>query len=140
MGKREQSEKEESYTEEIKIDPIDEQERIKSLLFHFGVKKEKIDILTPVIENVAWMKIKLDDTREKIKTSSVVIPYDNGGGQTGLRENPLYKGYESLFKSYMAGMGKILECLPKDVAEQAVEVEKPKSVLELVRDKHKKEA
>lgn len=126
--------------EEILIDPIDEQERIISLLFHFGVKKEKIDILTPVIENVAWMKIKLDDTREKIKTSSVVIPYDNGGGQTGLRENPLYKGYESLFKSYMAGMGKILECLPKDVAEQAVEVEKPKSVLELVRDKHKKEA
>lgn len=140
MGKREQSEKEESYTEKNKIDPIDEQERIISLLFHFGVKKEKIDILTPVIENVAWMKIKLDDTREKIKTSSVVIPYDNGGGQTGLRENPLYKGYESLFKSYMAGMGKILECLPKDVAEQAVEVEKPKSVLELVRDKHKKEA
>ena len=28
----------------------------------------------------------------------------------------------------------------KEAAEQAVEVEKPKSVLELVRDKHKKEA
>ena len=132
--------KAEDYTEEIEINPVEEQERIKALLSFYGVKQEKIKLLSPIIENVVWMRFKLDDTREKIKTSSVVIPYDNGGGQTGLRENPLYKGYESLFKSYMAGMGKILECLPKEAADDAVTVEKPKSVLELVRDKHKKEA
>ena len=117
-----------------------ESDRIKQLLNDCNVPESRIYLLESIIENVSWMKVKLDEARELIKKSSVAIPYDNGGGQKGVRQNPIFSGYESLFKSYMAGMGKILECLPKDVAEQAVEVEKPKSVLELVRDKHKKEA
>ena len=117
-----------------------ESDRIKKLLNDCNVPESRINLLESIIENVSWMKVKLDEARELIKKSSVAIPYDNGGGQKGVRQNPIFSGYESLFKSYMAGMGKILECLPKDVAEQAVEVEKPKSVLELVRDKHKKEA
>lgn len=139
MGKRTEN-KAKEINKENKISIDQEQERIKALLFDYGLKAEKIELLTPVIENVVWMKHKLDDTRDMIKTTAVVIPYDNGGGQKGLRENPLFKGYESLFKSYMTGMAKLLEGLPKEAAAQADEVEKPKSVLELVRSKHKKEA
>lgn len=118
-----------------------ESERIKSILIDAGVSDKRIKALEPIIENTAWMKIKLDETRELIKTSNVVIPYDNGGGQKGLRENPLFKGYESLWKSYMAGMGKILDCFPSERIEQETkEVESPKTVLELVRNKHRKEA
>ena len=139
MGKRTEN-KAKEINKENKISIDQEQERIKALLFDYGLKAEKIELLTPVIENVVWMKHKLDDTRDMIKTTAVVIPYDNGGGQKGLRENPLFKGYESLFKSYMTGISKLLEGLPKEAAAQADEVEKPKSVLELVRSKHKKEA
>lgn len=114
-------------------------EKYKDLLIQSGVPKEKIKALKTVIKNVEWMEEKLTDSMELIADSSVAIPYDNGGGQSGIRENPLFKGYESLFKSYMSGLCKILECLPSGVVEQ-VEQEKPKSVLELVRDKHKKEA
>lgn len=99
--------------------------------------------LEPIIENVAWMKIKLDDAREKIASSSVVIPYDNGGGQSGIRENPLYKGYEALWKSYITGLDRILGALPKEAIESVADEitsNEPKSVLELVRGKHKKEA
>lgn len=120
---------------------IDEIKRIKSLLADFNVNEKRIQALDTVIENTAWMKIKLDDTREKINTSSVVIPYDNGGGQKGLRENPLFKGYESLWKSYMGGMEKILSCLPPEkIIEEVEQVERPKTVLELIQNKHKKEA
>ena len=114
-------------------------EKYKDLLIQSGVPKEKIKALETVIQNVEWMEEKLTDSMELIADSSVAIPYDNGGGQSGIRENPLFKGYESLFKSYMSGLCKILECLPNEIAAQ-VEQEKPKSVLELVRDKHKKEA
>ena len=119
---------------------MSELERLKKVLDDAGVSSEKQEALKTVIENVAWMSEKLEDAMEKIEDSSVAIPYDNGGGQTGIRENPLYKGYESLFKSYMTGLCKILEYLPQEAAEQIIEDEKPKSVLELVRDKHKKEA
>ena len=116
-------------------------ERLTTLLEEYGISDKRIKALSTIIENTAWMKNKLDNTREAIKSSSVVIPYDNGGGQKGLRENPLFKGYESLWRSYMAGMSKILESLPPEIIEQAeAEVEKPATMLELVRKKHKREA
>ena len=119
----------------------EEKQRLRSLLFDYGISERKMHVLAPIIENTAWMKVKLDDAREQVKQSSVVIAYDNGGGQKGLRENPLFKGYESLFKSYMSGMSKILDCLPEEQAkEQEAEIEKPKTVLEIVRTKHRKEA
>ena len=118
-----------------------EAERLRSLLFDCGVDEKRIELIQTLIENTAWMKAKLDDAQRAIKTSSVCVPYDNGGGQTGIRENPLFKGYEGLFKSYMAGMKVILSTLPPQAeAVRKQEIEKPKTMLELVRDKHRKEA
>lgn len=117
-----------------------EVERLNDLLFDCKISDKKRDVLHGVIENVAWMKVKLEDTREKIKHLDVAIPYDNGGGQTGIRENPLFKGYEQLWKSYMSGMGRILDLLPDEEIEPEQDEMKPKSVLELVVSKHRKEA
>lgn len=125
----------------LDTEAIAEAERLKRLLLNCGVSEDKVNLIETVIENTAYMKTKLDETREAIKTSKVVIPYDNGGGQKGLRENPLFKGYESLFKSYMSGMKQILDVLPKQAEElKNEELEKPKTMLELVRDKHRKQA
>lgn len=124
----------------IKGRTADEAERITKLLRESNVPEDRIAMLEPVITNVAWMRIKLDETRRAIANSTVAIPYDNGGGQAGIRENPVFKGYESLYKSYMGGMRSILDCLPSVKATEAAPVEKPKSVLEMVRLKHGKEA
>lgn len=119
----------------------EEQNRIIDIMTKSGVSDKRIKMLEPVILNTAWMKAKLDDAREVIKNSNVVIPYDNGGGQTGIRENPIFKGYESLWKAYMNGMERILACLPQEIARvEAEEAAKPKTMLELVRSKHSKEA
>lgn len=125
---------------EIKARAEEEQNRIMELLADVGISEKRQKLLEPIILNTAWMKAKLDDAREAIKNSNIVIAYDNGGGQKGIRENPLFKGYESLWRSYMAGMGKILDSLPQEQIEQAVEIEKPATMLELVRKKHRKEA
>ena len=125
---------------DIKARAEEEQNRILELLQGVGISDKRQKLLEPIILNTAWMKAKLDDAREAIKNSNIVISYDNGGGQKGIRENPLFKGYESLWRSYMAGMGKILDSLPQEQIEQAVEIEKPATMLELVRKKHRKEA
>lgn len=118
-----------------------EKQRLRALLFAYKVKQERIDALESVVENTAWMKAKLDEAREAIRNTSVAIPYDNGGGQTGIRENPLFKGYEALWKSYMSGLKAIMDVLPPEVAEQEDEaVEAPKTVLQLVMAKHGKTA
>ena len=113
-----------------------EKQRLTALLFDCGVSDQKISALDPVLDNVAWMRVKLDDTREDIKNAKVVIAYDNGGGQKGLRENPLFKGYASLWKSYMNGIKAIMEVMPQEMAQKVAE-DKPKTVLELIREKHR---
>lgn len=119
----------------------EEKQRLTALLFDCGISDRRMKAMLSVVENIAWMRVKLDDTRDMIKDSTVAIPYDNGGGQTGIRENPLFKGYQSLFASYLKGMGMVMDCLPAE-AENADQngPEKPKTVLELVRNKHRKEA
>lgn len=119
---------------------MDEKERIINILNEYNVPEKKINLLMPIIENVAFMRGKLDDARDKIATSSVAIPYDNGGGQKGIRENPIFKGYEALWKSYMQGMDKILAVVPVDEITKTDIVDAPKTVLELVKEKHRKEA
>lgn len=106
-----------------------------------GTNKTLLTALMPVIENTAWMKVKLDNTREEIESSGVVIEYDNGGGQKGIKENPAFKGYESLWKSYLSGMGRILSAVSDEKArETKKEVTGNQNVLELVRNKHRKKA
>lgn len=124
---------------ELKKIAKEEENRVLNILKDVGISEARMRALYPVIENTAWMKAKLDDAREAIKNTSVAIPYDNGGGQKGVRENPVFKGYEALWKSYIQGMDRILAALPAEMVQAEVEVvEKPKTMLELVRDKHKK--
>lgn len=126
---------------EIKARAEEEQNRIIDLLNEVGISERRMKLLEPIILNTSWMKAKLDDAREAIKNSNIVIAYDNGGGQKGIRENPLFKGYENLWRSYMAGMSKIIDCFPDEVATiESESVDRPKTVLELVRNRHGKEA
>ena len=62
-------------------------------------------------ENVLWMEAKLANAREVIGRSSVAIPYDNGGGQRGIRKNPAFDGYNSLMSSYTKALKQLCEML-----------------------------
>lgn len=118
-----------------------EMQRLKDLLASAGVSDNRIKMLDAVIENTSWMKVKLDEARQVVQESSVVISYNNGGGQKGIRENPIFKGYEALWKSYMSGMNVILGVLPKEVIKEETEkATETKTMLEIVRGKHKKQA
>ena len=120
---------------ELKEAAKEEEERTLAILREAGTSEKKIKALKEIIKNTAWMKVKLDDAREQIRESSVAIPYDNGGGQKGIRENPLFKGYEGLWRSYMAGQKQILEAMPEEEVRQKAEEEKPKTTLDLIREK-----
>lgn len=62
-------------------------------------------------ENVLWMETKLAEAREAIGRSQVAIPYDNGGGQKGIRKNPAFDGYNSLMSSYTKALKQLCEML-----------------------------
>ena len=126
---------------DLKARATEEKKRITAILKDAGISQRRMDMLKPVIENVSWMRAKLDDSRDLIKSSNIVMPYDNGGGQRGIRENPAFKGYESLWKAYMQGMNRILDTLPPEQMQPVIDEDmKPKTVLDTMRAKYNKPA
>ena len=113
-----------------------EMRRLNKMLRDGGVEDRMVRAMRPVVENTAWMKVKLDVAREKIHNTDIVIPYDNGGGQKGIRESPAFHGYESLWKSYMLGMGRLLDTMPEreqaDAEKDRENESAPATVLDLV--------
>lgn len=111
--------------------------RLKKIIDDAGVSDRRQKALEGVIQNAAFMRVSLDDTIKEIVDAEVVVEYDNGGGQTGVRENPLFSAYEKLFAKYLAAMNTILESLPEEKAAEALppEEERPKNMLEMIRAK-----
>ena len=115
-----------------------EKNKIKRELNAAKISPHKMKIIEPVIENAATMKVRLDDLREMIITEDFMVEYDNGGGQKGIRENPVFKRYEAFFKTYMLAMGRIIDALPdenKGAWSKQVEGAKPQTALEIVMKK-----
>ena len=46
------------------------------------------------------MADKLVEEGKQIPNESLTVEYDNGGGQSGIRENPFFPAYEKLLASY----------------------------------------
>ena len=115
-----------------------EQRKISREIKKANISEHKMKVIDPVITNVAFMKVKLDEVRDQVKHETITVEYDNGGGQKGIRENPIFKAYEALWKSYMLGMDKILSVIPeeqkRELAEEAEQI-KPQTVLDIVREK-----
>ena len=96
-----------------------EHKRLEALLDRAAVPKQRRDVLAPVIDNMAWQRVKLDEAREEMQDASIVCHYDNGGGQSGERENPIFKAYINLWRAYMVGLEKFSSYLPKELQEEA---------------------
>ena len=118
-----------------------ERRKLARFLSKNGLNEEKIKSLAPVILNVSWMKSKLDDARTAIGEDGITVEYDNGGGQTGVRENPAFRAYEALWKTYLSGLDALLKLLPAGAAEDpALSEVKPASALALVQGRRKRDA
>ena len=112
-----------------------EQRRLTKLLRDTGTPPERIKLLAEIVQNVAFMYAKLEEAREEIVDEKITVTYDNGGGQTGIRENPMFKAYEALWKTYMVGMTRIMDEMPKK-AEAAVDKKgEPLTVLDMIKAK-----
>ena len=64
------------------------------------------ELMQPTIENLAWMKAKLDETRDLFGKAQVVIKIDGS-----LRKNPGFEAYAQLLDRYMRATKQLLEIL-----------------------------
>lgn len=77
-----------------------------------AIPDERRAPVLPLLRNLAFMKVKLDDSRRELMYEPIYTEYDNGGGQSGLREHPGFSAYNKLFTTYSREMGKLVAMMP----------------------------
>lgn len=82
-----------------------------------------------IAENACWMEQRLAESREAIRTAPIVMPYDNGGGQTGIRKNPMYDAYEALLASYIKAVSQLDAMVDSADGEDGEDGESPLQLL-----------
>ncbi len=112
-----------------------ERDRLLSILSEAGVPDIRIQLLDDVIDNTAWMAIKLDDARKTIRSGRIILKYDNGGGQKGSHTNPAYPEYRALWAAYMKGLQQIMAELPEKAAAEVKKEAQTPTVLGFVLGK-----
>ena len=75
------------------------------------------DVAMPILHNVAWQKVKLDEARHDLMGESLFVPYDNGGGQRGIREHPGFVAYNKLFTTFSRGIKQLTDLMDFDAGE-----------------------
>ena len=75
-------------------------------------KDEKRSSVLPLMSNIAFLKVKLDEARRELMYESIFIEYDNGGGQSGLREHPGFSAYNKLFTTFSRGIKQLTDMMP----------------------------
>ncbi len=93
--------------------------RIKAELDRISIYYEPLDedrkaVVSPLIQNAAFMKITLDDLQEAIKTEGCVDEYQNGNNQRGLKTSAALQSYIALSKNYMTAIKTLFSFLPPE--------------------------
>lgn len=107
-----------------------ERKRLEDLLIRAEVPEQKRAALDAVLDNMALLRVKLDEAGKDLRAAPIICEYSNGGGQSGTRINPTVKGFLDLWKAYLAGLQQFSSYLPKDLVEAATGAQ---DVLSIVR-------
>ncbi len=77
-----------------------------------SIPEDRRAAIMPLLSNIAFMKVKLDQARTELMGESIFTYYDNGGGQSGLREHPGFSAYNKLFTTFSRGIKQITDMMP----------------------------
>jgi hypothetical protein len=64
-------------------------------------------------ESVLFMAEKLKESRILMADEPLIVEYDNGGGQKGIRENPHYVAFEKLLATYTKSLDQLTKIIEK---------------------------
>ena len=83
-----------------------------------GVDERIRPQVTVLAEQVIFMSKKLKESKAGLRDQAIVIPYDNGGGQTGIRENPVFTAYEKLLAAYTKSLTTLRDVIGDDAPRE----------------------
>jgi hypothetical protein len=92
-----------------------------------AIPEELRPYATELAENVIFQCKKLAETRAAMDRSRqpIVVAYDNGGGQRGMRKHPIYEAYNQLMANYRKSLAQLTELLQTYGTRDATDQDSP---------------
>ena len=92
-----------------------------------GIPEPLRPYATELAENVIFQCKKLAETRRAMDNgkTQLVVAYDNGGGQRGIRKNPIYEAYNLLMANYRKSLQQLNDLLRTYGMEDATSADSP---------------
>lgn len=81
-----------------------------------SIPDDKRKVVMPLLANLAFLKVKLDESRADLLGEKIYTEYDNGGGQTGIREHPGFSAYNKLLTTYARAIKQLADMMPSGSA------------------------
>ncbi len=120
MEKEKEKKTKEKRTSNSKYEKLSHDERIefqrKKLNRQFSsLDKKTKNIVTPLIQNAAFMIVTLEELQIKISQEGITIKYQNGANQWGKKKSPEAEMYNTMVKNLTSIIKQLTELVPKDI-------------------------
>ena len=76
------------------------------------IDANKLAFVTHQIDNLAWLNVSTKELKEKVDNDGTTVEYNNGGGQSGVRDNPDVKTLIAYQKNITAMTKQLLDLVP----------------------------
>lgn len=96
-------------TKDIRIN--EEFERM--IVFFEDLQEDRREIVKPMIQNAAFMRVTLEDLQEIIIHDGPTETYQNGANQHGVKQSATLQSYNTLIKNYAAVIKTLAQYLPQ---------------------------
>ena len=78
--------------------------------------KKLLEFCMPIIQNLAFMTVTLEDLKEEINRDGCTVEYKNGETQYGTKKNPAAETYNTMIKNYTVLYKQLFDMIPKPEA------------------------
>ena len=89
-----------------------DREKKRLLKIFKDIDKNKLEFVMHQIDNLAWLNISIIELKEKVDKNGTTSTYNNGGGQSGVRDNPDVKTLIAYQKNVTSITKQLLDLVP----------------------------
>lgn len=89
-------------------------ENARLLKLYATLPANKLEIVTPLIQNAAFLKVTLEDLQTEINSQGCVDTYQNGTAQSGKKASAEISAYNTSLKNYTTIIEKLDKMLPPE--------------------------
>ena len=113
QNKQELSEIKNNLAEESREKRI-QNELNRIAVFYANMEENQKAVITPLLQNSAFMKVTLEDLQQLIVEEGVTDYYQNGANQHGRKQSASLQAYNTLVKNYAAITKTLSQMLPPE--------------------------